>query len=56
VEAQGCTGAEVRPSASCSIKVGYKPAARGEHKATLRIEVTGASDAETVQLSGQRLL
>jgi cytoskeletal protein RodZ len=56
VNEQGCTGEDVAPNMTCSIKVTYAPSARGEHSATLRVEVTGASSPQQVSLTGSRPL
>ena len=56
VDAQACTTATVAVGRKCAIKVTYAPSARGEHSATLQVNVAGASDPEEVQLSGSRPL
>lgn len=56
VNEQGCTGDDLAPNTSCSIKVTYAPSARGDHSATLRIEVAGASSPQQVSLTGSRPL
>ncbi|HEX2273146.1 MAG TPA: choice-of-anchor D domain-containing protein [Acidimicrobiales bacterium] len=56
VNEQDCTADELAPNSSCSIKVTYAPSARGEHSATLRVAVAGASSPQQVALSGSRLL
>ncbi len=56
VNEQGCTSDEVPANGSCTIKVTYEPSARGEHSATLRIEVAGAPSPQQVSLSGSRPL
>ncbi len=56
VNEQGCTSDDVAPNTSCSIKVTYAPSARGDHSATLRIEVAGAASPQQVSLTGSRPL
>ncbi len=56
VNGQGCTAEELPPNTSCLIKVTYAPSARGEHSATLRVEVAGATTAQQVSLTGSRPL
>jgi HYDIN/CFA65/VesB family protein len=55
VDEQDCTAEELAPNNSCSMKVTYRASARGEHSATLSIEVTGASPKQ-VSLTGSRPL
>jgi hypothetical protein len=56
VNEEGCTAEDLAPSAQCAIKVTYAPSARGDHSATLTIEVAGASSPRQVSLSGSRPL
>ena len=56
VNEQGCTSDDLAPNTSCSIKVTYAPSARGDHSATLRIEVAGATSPQQVSLTGSRPL
>ncbi len=56
INAGDCTGDDVPAKGSCSIRVTYEPSARGEHSATLRVEVAGASSPQQVSLSGSRPL
>ncbi len=56
INAQDCTGDDVPANGSCIIRVTYEPSARGEHSATLRVEVAGASSPQQVSLSGSRPL
>lgn len=56
VNEEPCTAEELAPSAQCQIKVTYAPSARGEHSATLIIEVAGAASPQQVSVSGSRPL
>lgn len=56
VDKAQCTADELDPNTSCSIEVKYEPSARGDHSATLRIEVAGAASPQQVSLTGSRPL
>jgi hypothetical protein len=56
VDKAECTADDLDPNTSCSIEVKYEPSARGEHAATLRIEVAGAASPQQVSVTGSRPL
>ncbi len=56
VSEQDCTAEDLAVNNTCSIEVRYEPSARGEHTATLTIEVAGAASPQQVSLSGSRPL
>jgi hypothetical protein len=56
VSEQDCTAEDLAVNNTCSIEVKYEPSARGEHTATLTVEVAGASSPQQVSLSGSRPL
>ena len=56
INAQECTGDDVPARGSCTIRVTYEPSSRGDHSASLRVEVAGASSPQQVSLSGSRPL
>ncbi|HEX2023960.1 MAG TPA: choice-of-anchor D domain-containing protein [Acidimicrobiales bacterium] len=55
VDEQDCTAEELAPNNSCSMRVAYRASARGDHSATLSVEVAGASSKQ-VSLKGTRPL